>query len=55
MAGSSLLLWGQVSLVGRALDCHAGKMDSFPSQARHFIMLASSVYRDVTGGPVGRK
>ena len=49
--------WGRVSIVARMSDCHADKVGSFLglcSWAWHFITLASSVHRDVNGGPVGR-
>ena len=49
---------GWVSLVAGTLDWHVEKVDSYPGlcpYARHFIMLASSVDRDVNGGPIGPK
>ena len=52
-----LCMWGRVSLVAIASDCHVEKVGSFPglcTLARHLIMLASSVDRDVNGCPVGQ-
>ena len=46
-------LWGRVSLVVRASDWHVEKWVRIPACAWHFIILASSVDKDVTGGPVG--
>ena len=49
---------GWLSLVDRVSDCHTEKVGSFPGlfpSAWHFIMLASSVNRDVNSGGVGRK
>ena len=43
--------------MARMLDCHMEKVGLFPGlcpYARHFIILASAVDRDVNGGPVGR-
>ena len=49
-------LWGQVTVAAGALDLQSEKVGlnlTCARKARRFIILASSVDRDVNGGPIG--